>query len=301
MTENIPTFPPVPFLAIFTLNSPIGTANLEIVRTATRIVEVVSGPFEVQVPTLVRQVAAGSAGATMGEARRAFPEGRYLAITTFHSTQGSASPYGTAALETSETASILSLAFRGLLGEQVFEDFVARPGQYVLIGAGPTRLVARPDNTPEDLARRLESTEVELGARSVGARNRFRLASRWFVRGIATTSLVDRLLCWYICLEVYPAEGTTDVPRAVRDFVHKELYPGLDPAVIKERLRIGPIASRRGDVVHKGQAHVTWPEDASFSQDLDKLELIVRACLCQLAGIPDGGVLDSVVLSPSAT
>ena len=194
-----------------------------------------------------------------------------------------------------QVATSVAILFPGLIAERKFEGFVNKPGQWIISGPGPINLIARPDDDPAQIGRDLSTINHALSKASVDTRERFQLASRWYAQGQFSGNPVDKLLSWFISLEVHPANGTTDVPAAVRDYLHSKVYPHIAPADIKKRLQIGQITGMRAAIVHDGHSHVELADQEAYTQSLQILDAIVRTCLRCLAGIPPGNALDSFI------
>jgi hypothetical protein len=80
-----------------------------------------------------------------------------------------------------------------------------------MAGAGPVRMTLRSDTDPKAIARDLGAFDAALAAKGKEEQSRFRLAARWYTQGQFAENFIDRLLSWFISLEVHPAFGTTDV------------------------------------------------------------------------------------------
>lgn len=283
--------PPTPFLAVYTINAPIGDANLEIYRHRSCSVEVFSGPFAVHVGVPVRHVFEGGVSMTMDVQPIPFPPGRYLIISTERADEPDAWKINPS-IETSEIAARIGLLFPGLIDEHRFEGFVSQPGHVILGGSHPMRIGGSPDMQPAEMTSSLAELEDALESQSPEVRQRFRLASRWFQRGIASKNLVDRLLNWYIALEVHPAEKRTKVATVVSRYLQERAYPDLAAIEVKARIGIGALTTLRGKIVHDGMSDFSVEDEPRMMRDLDRLEATVRVCLRLLAGLPGGGLLD---------
>lgn len=290
---------PVPFLGIYALNSPLGDAKGEIYKTSTHSVQLATGPFGISTSMPIRLVGPGGGGITVGEQKLQFPQGRYLLVQTERQFNEPLTPYASASLEVNEVAAKISILCPGLIAERKFEGFVNRPGSIVMAGPSPMRVVARPDDDPKKVVTDLAAFDAALRSQPADVKERFRLAARWYALGHMADNFVDRLLSWFISLEVHPGAGTTDIPGAVRDYLHSYAYPSIDPNDLKARILIGPITGMRADIVHNGKAHVGPTEDTLYTKRLEALEATVRTCLRVLAGLPPGSALDSIVHPPS--
>jgi hypothetical protein len=114
------------------------------------------------------------------------------------------------------------------------------------------------------------------------------------MRGHEAQNPVDKLLFWFICLEIFPAEGNR-VVAAVRDLIAREVYPPVDARVLAERLGLGRIHGLRSKIVHHGFSHVDIPADPEFDAALARLEAVTTVCMRILAGLPPGNELDKWV------
>jgi hypothetical protein len=284
-----------PFIGVYELNSPLGEQSGEIVRTSSYSVQVVSGPFQFSRSVPLRRIAAGFSGIAMGQQLLEFPPGRYLVIETERIVDEPLNVYSNASLEVNQVATSIAILFPGLIAGRKFEGFVNKPGQWIMAGPGPIDIVARSDDDPEKVRKDLEILNDALSKADASTRERFQLASRWYAQGQFAENQIDKLLSWFISLEVHPAYGTTDVPGAVRDYLHSRVYPDLSPENIKKKLQIGPITGMRAAIVHDGQSHVELADQAVYTERLRILDAIVRTCLRCLAGIQPGDALDSFV------
>jgi hypothetical protein len=232
----------------------------------------------------------------MGQQTLTFPPGRYLIIQTDRPFDEPLTPFASASLEVNEVAAKIAFLFPGLLAERKFEGFVNRPGLYSMGGAGPIHVVARPDDDPGTIAKELAACDTAIDKRSSSDRDRFRLSARWYAQGHFEENLIDRLLSWYISLEVHPAQGTSDVPNTVRDYIHQHAYNQVSPGDIKQKLELGHIASMRAAIVHDGKTHVASADLTDYRRRLNKLDAVVGTCLLVLAGRPIAGALDTYLL-----
>jgi hypothetical protein len=201
----------------------------------------------------VRHVFEGGVSMTMDVQPVSFPPGRYVVISTERADEPEAWKVNPS-FETSEIAARIALLFPGLIDEHRFEGFVSRPRHVILGGSGPMRIGGSPDLQPAEMTSSLIELEDALESQSPEARQRFRLASRWYQRGIASKNLVDRLLNWYIALEVHPADETTKVATVVPRYLQERVYPDLAAIEVKDRIGIGALTTLRGKIVHDGMS-----------------------------------------------
>jgi hypothetical protein len=93
----------------------------------------------------------------------------------------------------------------------------------------------------DDVATVLQTRTDHGGQLSAKDAARFTLASRWFRRANDAKNSIDRVLFYYMVLEVYPTTEGTDVPGAVSRFLSERLYPSLSAQEVKVRLNLGRI------------------------------------------------------------
>ena len=127
-------------------------------------------------------------------------------------------------------------------------------------------------------------------------RDRLILACRWFMKGHDTPNSIDKFLSWFISLEIFPCEGSADVPRMLRDFIHAHINNELEPGYIKRIMELGRISGARADIVHDGLCNIPNDRSQEFSSYIEKLEALVRVSIKHLAGMEYEGELDKWLL-----
>jgi hypothetical protein len=195
----------------------------------------------------------------------------------------------------SEIAALIDLSFPGLLFEKEWEGVPSKPGRFTFAPESPVAMTAQPDADRNTLIAVLQRGRNGLKDLPEPDRDRFQLAARWYRRGTEATNPIDKILYQCIALEVYPALGEADIPRAVRDLLHQRLYSDLDPATVKERCGIGRIAGLRAEIVHEGRIGVTSHEAKEVQERLAQLGAIARTSLRFLAGLSPSEELDKWV------
>lgn len=280
--------PPVPFLSIFRLALPSPKEQVELSQFGSVRCFVVPTPMEVFTAEPTFAYGDGSAAASMRTVRREFLDGPVLVLrqeVEFGLDKAAIS------INASEVVAVLDLHFKGLVQEKVFEGAISTPASFTIFPDGPIRLHAGPRNTVDEISAYLRDVP-NLGSLNPESRERFRLCSRWYRRGMDSLNQIDRYLSLFIALEVFPATATTDVPGSVQDFLYEHLGRKYDKRFIKETLRLGPITGLRADIVHKGKASVAREEMDEFSKKLDLLEEVTRECLGGLGGFAYSGGLE---------
>jgi hypothetical protein len=260
---------------------------------------VAPGPVEVMHAIPVVRLGGGGVASTMGVQIQKFPAPCHLVLSTeIPGVFMGISSLGTRRV--SEMAALIDLSFPGLLFEKEWEGVPSSPGSYILAPESPITMTAQPDPDGATLISVIQSGRSILKGLPALDRDRFQLASRWYRRGTEATNPIDKILYHYIALEVFPACGEADIPRAVRNLLHDRIYRDLDPAVVKERCGIGPIAGLRAEIVHEGRIAVTGHEAKEVHTRLAQLEAIARTSLRALAGLPQSDELDKWLRSDLA-
>jgi hypothetical protein len=287
-----PRFPRTNYAAIYRANLVPPPAQVRVHESPDFVVTLIPGPFCFRYPVPQYHHASGSTSVTLGAATQAVGEGCYLAISHLVNLGASPAARAQAALPLAELVTCLALVNPGLLAEKIYEGVLDQPGTQTFFPEGPLTIGSPLSLAPTTLT-------ATLGAQTSGLRNleptcrgRRQLASRWYLRGHDARNPIDRLLFWFITLEVFPAAGTTDVVAAVRDMLHTHVYPDLSPPLVKERCGIGRITGLRAQVVHDGLSYIDLPADRSLEASLEQLEAIVTVSLRLLLGLPPGDALD---------
>ena len=277
--------PPTLYKAVFQANLPSPESPIEVFSGQDMRVTLDPGPlsFTYSVPNV--RLRPPGVVATPKNRRIVLPQGSYVVIDLELPERLGAHPGRYAALRVSEAAALVELRYRPLLSEKIYQGPVDRPGETVFLPENPLRLVARPALEPETVASTLGPDFEAIAKLNEQPRQRFQLASRWFMRGVEAPNSVDKLLSWWTVLEIYPSEGEMDVSNSAAGLIRKQLYPKLDTSDVKAKLRLGQIEGKRGDIVHQGIAYVPEDEEKTFDEYLERLEAVVIACLRLLAGL----------------
>ena len=230
-----------------------------------------------------------------------FPAGSYLIIAAYASSQPAITGAGwnAASDRFAQTVALLDMSFPGIAYERVYEGTATLPGQSLFIDPEqgiPLGLEHKYEHAA--VARDLPARLQDLANLPNDARERFKLASRWFRRGNDAANPIDKVLFYWMVLEVYPTIKGSDVVRAVVDLLAAHVYPN-EPD-LKVRLNIGPICGFRGDIVHEGKASIATQRELDVVKDhVARLQAIARTCLRILAQLPPGSELDRYVLGAS--
>jgi hypothetical protein len=294
IVQHKPTSMQAPYVAVYRLNVPGPIDDAELAGVALK-----TGPFELHRSVPIVQFVAGGVATTMGVQSVPFGPGIYM-LTVQQLDFDIPDRRAQAALASAEQAAMIDLAFPHLIAEKQFEGVVNAPGTFVFAPEGPVTFTARPFEGVSALLSGIQAADGRLRVIRVEDRERFRLAARWFRRGCETINSIDKMLFWFIALEVYPAVGDADVPKFVRNLIHSRIYPKLEPGIVKDRIGIGPIAGLRARIVHDGLSSVPESERDAFHHRLSQLNALVRTCLKILAGVQPGNDLDEWVMIPPA-
>ena len=103
--------------------------------------------------------------------------------------------------------------------EKLYQGAVNTQNSFVMWAEGPIHVVGRPTVDAATLAGELRRTLNALDTLDSDTRERFQLAARWFTRAIETVNQIDRLIYLWTVLEIYPGEGTADIPRATSELL----------------------------------------------------------------------------------
>jgi hypothetical protein len=219
------------------------------------------------------------------------PRDTYLVIEFMVSLDGGLSRR-VAGLRVAEVVGLIELCLPGLLIEKIYQGAVNTPNGMTLWQEGPVRVVGGPVRAGAVIGASLGSELIALTRVDAGSRERFQLASRWFARGLETLNQIDKLIYFWTVLEIYPGEGTSDIPAATSAFLATSLPGGRSASSIKARLGLGRTAGLRSRIIHDGKAFVDENEEADFGHRLDVLQAIATTCLRGLAGLEPGHDLD---------
>jgi hypothetical protein len=192
----------------------------------------------------------------------------------------------------------LDLEFPGIVQDKLFEAAVATRATPLFIAPEEgLDLGGHEGYEHTEVADRLRMRADEATTVPESDVARLTLASRWFRRANDAKNIIDRVLFYYMVLEVYPSVKGTDVPGDVSRFLAERVYPSLSASEVKTRLNLGPICWFRGQIVHEGKASVgsfeEWQKVNDYAQ---RLRATARTCLRVLAGLSSGLELDQYIL-----
>ena len=192
----------------------------------------------------------------------------------------------------------LDLEFPGIVQDKLFEAAVATPAMPLFIAPEEGLELGGPEGYGHrEVADRMRMRADEAPTLPESDVARFTLASRWFRRANDSKNVIDRILFYYMVLEVYPTVKGNDVPGDVSRFLAERVYSSLSASEVKTRLKLGPICSFRGLIVHEGKASVEsfdeWQKVIDYAQ---RLRATARTCLRVLAGLNPGSELDEYIL-----
>lgn len=192
----------------------------------------------------------------------------------------------------------LDLDFPGIVQDKLFEAEVATPNISLFISPEEGLDVGGHDGYRyTDVADRLKARADVASALKESEVARLTLASRWFRRANDAKNLIDRVLFYYMVLEVYPSVAGTDVPGDLSRFLAARVYQSLSASEVKTRLNLGRICSFRGHIVHDGKAILETFEEWQMVNDYaQRLRASARTCLRVLAGLDPGSELDEYIL-----
>jgi len=184
---------------------------------------------------------------------------------------------------TSEVACLLEMRHPHILIEQVFEGIPKVEGQSVWLSEAGMVLGHRDGPTSAGVADGLAEDAGRLGQMPPSDRERFQLASRWYLRGLEAESPLDGFLLHWTVLEVFARTPRKVVGSAARrlaealglPFTHRDVQRGLS---------LGRMHGLRSSIVHGGKAFLSIEEAEAFLKVRDLLSVVARACLRVLAG-----------------
>jgi len=284
------------YLAVFRVALPAPEEPVHVERKPNLEISLQPGPLEFSYSVPITKYEPPGVSMVMGERRVRLPADSYLVIQVVGQSGILRSDMSDAALQVAETTSLLDLRYSGIVAEKVYEGTVNTPGSALLMFEGPLTLTAQPERDPKSVAAELAADHAALTKLSADRRERYRLAARWFRRGQDVPNPVDKLLFWWVVLEIYPGEGQGEkVVRKTRDLLRERLYPDLTAGTVTSKTRLGRIFGLRGDIVHKGQAFVSPDQQDEFDEHLDRLHAVAVTCLRILAGLAVGDELDKYV------
>lgn len=259
-------------------------------------VSFVPGPIEVSFGAIQGGRMGSASTGIMATVRRRFPAegGPYVVLRTSFLVSGPEDHGRVGAMQSvAEARAILELMHPGLVGEYVYEGV---DDGHVFSPEGPLRIVA---SRPTDLERERAAIASafgrvgQLGNRDDAdtERSRFRLAARWYSRGLSAASDVDRLFYFWTCLEVHPTRGTVNVEISVARYLKEKMGLTLSEREIKTRLCFtgkAGLINIRGQLIHRGTSTLLHEEPELANYNLRCLECIAATCLRLLAGLDAG-------------
>lgn len=287
-----------PLLAVSRLNCPPFNQQIQLLSTPKKKVTIAQGPIKFSSSHMHSNFTDTGTALTMNTQEHELPNATYLIVETMIEINTNNDSRLQAGLEVSEVAALVEVWEPALIFEKVFEGVVNTPGKFIALGEAPIKITARPMISLEDLDQTLTDALEGLDNLSEEDRQRLQLASRWFRRGCDVDNEIDKFLSWFIVLEVYPSIGSADVPGMVRDFIVDNFYSETPKNIVKERIEIGRISGMRAQIVHDGVA-LSSRHNQEFSKLLEKLEVLARVALRNLAGGVYQGELDKWILEES--
>lgn len=277
----------VPLVAVYRLNCPRPQDEVVVLSDECRKASFMGTGLKLSTSAMKTVFMDGETVGQVVPNERYFPPDAYLAVLVRYEQSFAKSPHdmrADASAEIAEMVSKVELAEPGLIIEKVFEDVVNPPGMYIASPEGPEKLTGRPDTPVETIAVGLGNFLSAHMPHSSDAKRRFKLASRWFQKGLQSANEIDRFLSLYVALEVYPSADSADVPGRVCTFVKTHLHPEHSLADIKSALSLGRIAGLRAEVVHDGLSSVSASRSSVPSDFMEIIEAVVRASLMNLLG-----------------
>jgi hypothetical protein len=279
------SFPDIPYALIYRANVQVGSPVTK--QYGAVALRFHPGPITFPVAKPKQHYGPSVALMTLGAEQKTFlqEDGPYGIIATHVSDD---QDVDRARLLVAEGASLVHLGFPGLLVDALYEGPI---GGAMFAHDGPFALRSRPATVPETVISQIDQNMEALGRLDTATRQRFQLVSRWYDRGLRAVSLVDKLLYFWVALEIHPTGDDSDVPRRVTDYLLPRVGKGLDRATFKERLRLSganSLVDLRNRIVHQGVAHVPRDELNAWMKGLQRLEAIAATCLRLLGGLPPG-------------
>ncbi|MBW7933224.1 MAG: hypothetical protein H3C62_06325 [Gemmatimonadaceae bacterium] len=272
---------------------------MRVLADDTRRITLTYGTPTVQVSQIVPAYVDGAVAGQLATEQIEVPEGTYLMVEVPLTVAPGTMPYDArtvASLQASAIASAIEAAQPRLIADKSLEKVVYPVRVYASDNEGPMVFTGVPPVSPETLAPLIVHAVARLDTLDDDASRKFALSSRWFWKGFETLNQVDRLLSWYIALEIFPANGTSDVPGRVRDFIQGRFYPAIPPAQVKERLDLGRLTGLRNNIVHDGIRTLGSGSVTDTKGLMLKLDGVLRAVLRFQAGQSYDGSLDKWVL-----
>jgi hypothetical protein len=278
------------FACVYRVNGAPPPADIDVQLESIKAT-LVAGPISVVRTVFVDLSGPGCAGGTVANQEIEFPAGSYLFLLQRIFNDGLGEEQANARIRNSEVAATCDVSVPGWLVEKVFEGPICEPGTFAHIPEGPMTITSWPSTSQEEAKKRVLEAYTDLASMSEDDRNRFRLMARWYRRALESHNQIDRFLFFYFALEVFPAKDTSDVPRAISQFLSSHVL-GLPREQIKTSLELGRITGMRASIVHDGRSVVNKGEWQVFRNHLMILESLAHECMRVLLGKPYSGRLD---------
>lgn len=253
---------------------------------------ITAGPiqFSYSVPIIINKPP--STMMTFGKKDINLPKDKYLTILVYIDGQSFDIEVKRASLKVAEIASLFDLQYPNIIAEKIYEGTISEANVMSFAPQGPLRITAQPIIDPLEITAKIAEHINILKQLNQNDRERYQLASRWLRKGFETLNQIDKLIAWWTVLEIYPATGSSDIPRHVCDFLVNSLYNHLTPSELKTKLKIGRMFGLRSRIIHDGKAYVEDDERDEFSDYLERLQAIATVCLRILAGLDPGNELE---------
>ena len=294
--------PPIRYRAIYVANISPPAQPTFMVQAPDLRASLHPGPLDFSFSAPIVEQKPPMAGMTMAERQIELPRGSYLMVEFESRALDPNVIRQNASMRVAEVISLVDLQYPGLVAAKIYEGAINTPGSFVWLPEGPMTPTAAPVRDPETVALEVKADFGAIASMTDDTRERYRLAARWFRRGRETPNRIDKLFSWWTVLEVFPAQGTTNVVARTSAFLHSSLYEHLTLEHVRSNLMLGRIYRVRGEVVHDGKAFVTPDEEEYFEDQLKRLEATCATCLRLLIGIDPGHDLDEYITPPlSAT
>lgn len=275
---------PLILVSLYKLNCPPPKEQLELLKDASRRVTIAHGSLSVTSGKLVPVYTDLGMAGRLETFTHTVPVGTYLVIEIFFG-PGLLDGRNRASIRAKEIATAIEAFKPHLILEKTLEEVANPPGGVIGMAEGPSKLTSIGSVRVEELADEIRET-IKFVDSIVDSdiKSHYQLCSRWFWKGHETINQVDKFLSWYIALEIYPALGSADVPNSLRDYLHKNIFPNVEPNRVKERLQLGKMAGLRAEIAHRGLSILNESKISQPDALLDKLEAVLRVVLRQLAG-----------------
>lgn len=195
----------------------------------------------------------------------------------------------------SEIASICDLQIPGWIAEKTYEGSINTGNNFSFTPERKKTLMSWIPKADEEIYQLFHIGYISLKNLPSEIRERFQLMSRWYQKASDEENPIDQFLFLYTALEVYPAQGTSDVPRSIKNLFHSNIFPDIDTGKIKELLKLSRLVDRRKKIIHDGISHIPQADYFKFNEEINILEAIAHECLNLLANRPYTGQLDKWV------